>query len=166
MQLRRNSVIVTLVCFSGLVVQSAQAQFNHIGTLFNGAYFTNRGSLFNLAHYTGDHTLISNPQGGPLFDNNIYDQRLELNRTGQGYTFEQFHFFGPDSFDNPNSLDLGAFKVQLGRDPTVTTNPQPVGIHSKIGIYDVDSRGLFPIANRPATLRHFQRPDVVHARTP
>jgi hypothetical protein len=41
-----------------------------------------------------------------------------------------------------------------------------VGIHSKIGIYDVDSRGLFPIANRPATLRHFQRPDVVHARTP
>jgi len=89
--------------------------------------------LFNLADYVGNPNYIFNPQGGPLFDNNIYDQRIEWNRLGNGYAFDQFRFFGPDSFDNPNTIDLGTFKLQLGRDPTVNQSTNPVGIHNRIG---------------------------------
>ncbi len=122
MQLRKITVALSLMIVIGAMAEPASAQFGDIQrTLFRGAY------------YAGNHTLISNPQGGPLFDNNLFDQRLEYNRTGQGWTYEQFHFFGPDSWDNPNTLDLGPLKVQLGRDPTVITSPQPVGIHNRIG---------------------------------
>jgi hypothetical protein len=100
----------------------AEAQFGGLQRLiFRGSEFLN------------DRDFISSPQGGPLFENNIFRQRLEHNRTGGGYTFEEFRFFGPDSFDNPNTLDLGPLKIQLGRDPTVVTSPQPVGIHNRIG---------------------------------
>ncbi len=122
MQIRRITVILCLVAAVGVFAEPAQAQYSELQrTLFRGAV------------YTGNHTAISNPQGGPLFDNNIYSQRLEYNRTGQGYTFEQFHFFGTDSYNNPNTLDLGAFKIQLGAEPTIIGNPQPVGIHNRIG---------------------------------
>lgn len=90
-------------------------------------------TLFRGVQYVGNRTFISNPQGGPLFDNNIWDQRIEWNRTGQGWTYENFRFFGPDSFDNPNTLDLGPIKIQLGLDPAINNQGQPVGIHSRFG---------------------------------
>jgi hypothetical protein len=90
--------------------------------------------LYNLADYIGNSNYIFNPQGGgPLFNNNIYDQRIEWNRLGNGWTFDQFRFFGPDSFDNPNTIDLGVFTLQIGRDATLVQSPNPVGIHNTLG---------------------------------
>lgn len=103
-------------------ISTAHAQFGNVQRF-----------LFRGAEYLLDRDFISSPQGGPLFDNNIFEQRVEYNRTGDGYTYESFRFFGPDSFDNPNTLDLGPLKIQLGRDPAIVQSPQPVGIHDRIG---------------------------------
>src|SRR6185295_6502050 len=65
------------------------------------------GSLFRNLQFAGNRNFISDPQNGPLFDNNIYKQGLTFNRLGGGFTFDQFRFFGPDSWDNPNTVDLG-----------------------------------------------------------
>lgn len=122
MRLRRINLVLCFVLGAGAFAEPAQAQFGDLQRM-----------LFRGSQYVGNRNYISNPQGGPLFDNNIYDQRLEWNRVGQGYTFESFRFFGPDSFDNPNTVDLGGFKIQLGRDPAVVGSPQPLGVHNKIG---------------------------------
>lgn len=122
MQLRRIKILVFVAIAVGAAVEPARAQFGGLQrTLFRGAV------------YTGNRNFLSSPQGGPLFDNNIFDQRVEFNRAGQGWTYEQFRFFGTDSFNNPNTLDLGPFKIQLGRDPTAVTSPQPVGMHNRVG---------------------------------
>ncbi len=123
MELRRRvlqaTALTLIVC--GLTTE-AMAQFGDL-----------QQRLFNDFFYAGNHTFISNPQGGPLFDNNIFDQRIEWNKTGQGWTYEQFRFFGTDSFNNPNTLDLGPLKIQLGADPGILQNPQPVGMHNRAG---------------------------------
>jgi hypothetical protein len=98
------------------------------------AQFTDlQRTLFRGTEFAGNRLFLSNPQGGPLFDFNTFSQRLEFNRAGQGYTYESFRFFGPDSFGNTNTLDLGPFKIELGMDPTLVTSGQPVGIHSRVG---------------------------------
>ncbi len=89
--------------------------------------------LFRGLEYAGNNSFLSTPQGGPLFDNNLFRQRLEYNRPGDGYTYESYRFFGPDSYGNENTLDLGPFKIQLGQDPAVVGSNQPVGVHSKVG---------------------------------
>jgi hypothetical protein len=89
--------------------------------------------MFRNMEYLGDRDFVSNPANGPLFENNIYTQRLEWNRLGRGFTFENIRFFGPDTYNNANVFDLGPLKIQLGIDPTVLGSGQPVGIHNKIG---------------------------------
>ena len=72
MQPRRIRILVTLGIAVGAMGEPAQAQFGGLQrTLFRGAY------------YSGNHNFLSSPQGGPLFDNNIFDQRVEYNRAGQ-----------------------------------------------------------------------------------
>jgi hypothetical protein len=89
--------------------------------------------LFRGLEQTGNFNYLSQPQNGPLYNYNQFRQRLEYNRGTQGYTYESYRFFGPDSFGNPNTLDLGPLKVELGLDPAVTTSNQPIGIHSRVG---------------------------------
>jgi hypothetical protein len=119
---RRSVLGILAVAATWAVAGQAHGQFTDF-----------QGLLFRGLDFTGNHNYLSNPQGGPLFDNNIFDQRVEFNRLGQGFTYEQFRFFGPDSFDNPNTFDLGPLKLQLGRDPAVLQSGQPVGIHNRIG---------------------------------
>ncbi|HKQ50227.1 MAG TPA: hypothetical protein VJZ71_19285 [Phycisphaerae bacterium] len=122
MQLQRIRILVFVTFAVAASGEPARAQFGGLQrTLFRGAV------------YTGNHNFLSSPQNGPLFDNNIFDQRVEFNRAGQGWTYEQFHFFGTDSFNNPNTLDLGPFKIQLGSDPNVLSTSQPVGMHNRVG---------------------------------
>jgi hypothetical protein len=91
------------------------------------------GSLFRNLQFAGNRNFSQDPQSGPLFDNNIYKQGVVHNRLGQGWTYESFRFFGPDSWDNPSTFDFGPLKIDLGHDPTIVQNPQPVGIHNKVG---------------------------------
>lgn len=122
MRNRRVLLIGLVVCFaSGAELRETKAQSGLQQTLFRGV------------QYVGNRSFLSFPQGGPLFNNNIYSQRIERNRSGQGWTFENFRFFGTDSFDNPNTLDLGPIKIQLGVDPNIIQSAQPVGIHSRVG---------------------------------
>jgi hypothetical protein len=88
--------------------------------------------LFRGAEFAGDPLFLSSPQGGPLFDFNDFTQRVEFNRAGQGFTYEFFRFFGPDSFGNVNTLDLGPFKLEIGPDGTLG-QAQRVGLHSRTG---------------------------------
>lgn len=119
----QRSISVLIITLTGFVLASdAHAQFGALQRV-----------LFRATEYSGDRDFLSNPQGGPLFDNNLFEQRIEQNRGGDGWAYDSFRFFGPDSFDNPNTLDLGAFKVQLGRDPAILGATQPVGIHNRIG---------------------------------
>jgi len=89
-------------------------------------------TLFRFSEFVNDNDFRSTPQGGPLFDFNIFDQRLEYNRLGDGYTFEYFQFFGPDSFGNVDTYDFGPLTIQLGLDPNLV-GQQPVGIHNRAG---------------------------------
>lgn len=75
---------------------------------------------------------LSSPQNGPLYQFNSFDQRLEMNRLGDGFNYEFYRLFGPDSFGNPNTVDLGPLKVELGLDPNLIGG-QPVGLHQKVG---------------------------------
>lgn len=88
--------------------------------------------LFRGAEFAGNPLFLSTSQNGPLFDFNQFTQRLEFNRAGQGWTYEFFRFFGPDSFGNINTLDLGPLKVELGPDGTLRQN-QRVGLHGRTG---------------------------------
>ncbi len=89
--------------------------------------------IFRGTEYAGNQLFLSAPQGGPLFNFNLFEQRLEFNRAGDGYTYEFYRFFGPDSFGNTNTLDLGPFKLELGADQAFAAGAQPVGIHNKVG---------------------------------
>jgi len=88
--------------------------------------------LFRGTEFAGNPLFLSSPQGGPLFDFNDFTQRIEFNRAGQGFTYEFFRFFGPDSFGNLNTLDLGPLKVELGPDGTLGQS-QRVGLHGRSG---------------------------------
>ena len=90
-------------------------------------------SLWRGFTYAGNPNILSSPQNGPFFNSNQQFQRLEYNRLGNGYTFEQWRFFGPDTYNNPNTLDLGAIKFQLGRDAVFLQNAEPVGLHTRAG---------------------------------
>ena len=83
--------------------------------------------------YAGNQQILSSPQNGPFFNSNQQFQRLEYNLPGNGYTFEQWRFFGPDTYNNPNTLDLGPLKFQLGRDPAIVANNEPIGLHTRAG---------------------------------
>lgn len=121
MQLRKTLVFI-IVLSTGFVAPKAEAQFSGLQQF-----------LFQSFRQVGDRTASIFPGGGPLFENNIFDQSIRYNRTGDGWTYEEFRFFGPDSFNNPNTLDLGPLKIQLGPDATLLGNPNPVGIHNSVG---------------------------------
>lgn len=117
--------LAAAVVFAGLVLAvttSAEAQFGGVQRL-----------LFRGMQYAGNHNFLSQPQNGPLYDYNRFSNRLEYNRDGDGYTYEFYQFFGDDSFGNPNTLDLGPLKIELGLDSTLLSSGQPVGIHNRIG---------------------------------
>lgn len=120
----RNPVVAAVV-LAGLLVgmpEPAEAGFGDLQRI-----------LFRGSEYAGNTGFISRPEGGPLFNFNSFDQRLQWNRLAQGYTWESYRFFGPDSYGNENTLDLGPFKISLGQDPTLLSSGQPLGIHSKVG---------------------------------
>lgn len=123
MQFRKVAIvaIASLVAFTG-VSNPARAQFSSLQQF-----------LFQSFRQAGDRTASIFPGQGPLFENNLFDQAIRRNRTGNGWTYESFRFFGPDSFNNPNTLDLGPLTIQLGPDPTFLQAVQPVGIHNSIG---------------------------------
>lgn len=75
---------------------------------------------------------ISQPQGGPLFNYDNFSQRLEYDRVGDGYAYEFYRFFGPDSFGEPNTLNLGGFTLELGPDPQ-RGQTQYTGVHGRAG---------------------------------
>jgi hypothetical protein len=90
-------------------------------------------TLFRGLQYAGNYNYLVSPQNGPLYNYNQYTQAIQYNRAAGGYTFESYRFFGPDSYGNVNTLDLGPVKVQLGTDPTLLANTQPIGVHTRVG---------------------------------
>ena len=116
---------VGVLAFVGLVVGLTPAAWGQFGAI--------QRFLFQGSEYVGDRDYISTPQGGPLYDYNLFDQRVEWNRLGQGLAWDSYRFFGPDSFGNPNTLDLGFFKMQLGQGPSLLSG-QPVGIRNRVGV--------------------------------
>lgn len=123
MQLRRFvTLFLAVVSMFACVTPRAEAQFSNLQQF-----------LYQSFRQAGDRTASIFPGNGPLFENNIFDQAIRYNRTGQGWTYEEFRFFGTDSYNNPNTLDLGPLKIQLGPDPTILGNPNPVGIHNSVG---------------------------------
>jgi|CXWL01.1.fsa_nt_gi hypothetical protein len=124
--MRCNCRLAVLLCGAAAVListSSASGQFSGL-----------QQTLLNGIEHLDIRNFISQPQGGPFLDFNIYEQRLEYNRTGDGYTFENVRFFGPDSFNNPNTIDLGPLKIQLGGvDPAILASGQPVGISNRLG---------------------------------
>ncbi len=121
MQLRKTLVFI-IILSTGFIAPSAEAQFSGFQQF-----------LFQTFRQAGDRTASIFPGGGPLFENNLFDQAIRYNRTGEGWTYEEYRFFGADSFGNTDTLDLGPLKIQLGVDPTLTGSPQPVGIHNSVG---------------------------------
>ncbi|MFQ5428965.1 MAG: PEP-CTERM sorting domain-containing protein [Phycisphaerae bacterium] len=89
-------------------------------------------TLFRGTEFAGNPQFLSSPQNGPFFAFDQFNQRLEFNRAGGGFTYESFKFFGPDSFNNPNTLDLGPLKIQLGPDIALGQT-QLTGLHQRIG---------------------------------
>ena len=89
-------------------------------------------TLFRGTEFAGNPQVLSSPQNGPFFTFFQFNQRLEFNRAGGGFTYEFFKFFGPDSFNNPNTLDLGPLKFQLGPDAGLGQT-QLTGLHQRIG---------------------------------
>lgn len=123
MQSRRLLIaaFTSVIALTGIAAP-AQAQFSGLQQF-----------VYQRFRWVGDRTASIFPDGGPLFENNIFDQSIRRNRTGNGWTYEEFRFFGPDTFNNPNTLDLGPFTIQLGPDAGVLGNAQPVGIHNSVG---------------------------------
>ncbi|HPF40774.1 MAG TPA: PEP-CTERM sorting domain-containing protein [Phycisphaerae bacterium] len=89
-------------------------------------------NLFRGAEYAGNPQFLSTPQNGPIFNYNLFTQRLEYNRVGDGYTYEFYRFFGADSYGNQNFLDLGPLNVQLFPDASLG-QAQWTGIHNRVG---------------------------------
>jgi hypothetical protein len=90
-------------------------------------------TLFRGLLYVGNPNYLTSPQNGPLYNYNRYTQQLQYDRASDGYTFESFRSFGPDSYGNPNTLNLGPLKIQLTTDPTLLQSNQPTGILSRVG---------------------------------
>lgn len=88
--------------------------------------------LFRDLNYGLNPDILSFPQGGPLADFNDFFQRVEFDRLGQGYSYEFYRFFGPDTFGESNLIDLGAFKLDLSPDPGLGQS-QFTGIHGRAG---------------------------------
>ncbi len=84
---------------------------------------------FNLAMSPGS---LTQPQGGPLLNFNQFFQRVEFDRVGQGYAYEFYRFFGPDSFGESTLLNLGALSLDLSPDPSLGQG-QLTGIHGRAG---------------------------------
>lgn len=89
--------------------------------------------LFRGLEYSGNYNYLLQPQNGPLFNYNRFTQAVQYNRAAQGYTYESYKFFGPDSFGNANTLDLGPLRVELGGDPALGTNRDLIGLHTQLG---------------------------------
>jgi|GEM_PF-594482 len=107
-----------------VTTSAANAQDIGVGSFFQG--------LFRGAEFSGNPLFLSNPQNGPLFNFNQFRQRVEFNQAGDGYTYEFFRFFGPDSFNNNTFLDLGPLDIALFPDPALGQG-QEVGIHGRVG---------------------------------
>lgn len=123
MQHRRIVIGLTFGMVFG-VVSTVKAQG------INGGDFLR--ALFRGTEFAGNPLFLSTPQGGPNFDFNQFSQRVEFNRAGDGYTYEFFRFFGPDSFNNPTFLDLGPLQVELAPDLNLG-QVQLTGIHGRVG---------------------------------
>jgi hypothetical protein len=121
---KRTQTLLTAIPVGLILVTTttAQAQYSDLQRL-----------LFRGLEYGGTYSYLLQPQTGPLYNFNQFEQAVQFNRLAQGYTYESYRFVGPDSFGNANTLDLGPLKVQLGVDPTVTNSSQPIGVHSSIG---------------------------------
>lgn len=89
-------------------------------------------TLFRDLNYGLSPNIISFPQNGPLFDFNNFTQRVEYDRVGDGYAYEFYRFFGPDSFGEPSFLDLGGLKLELGPNPALGQS-QYTGVHGRMG---------------------------------
>lgn len=124
MRSKLNSTTGIIAVAILVTTSAANAQDIGVGSFFQG--------LFRGAEYAGNPQFLSNPQGGPLFNFNQFEQRIEQNQAGQGYTYEFFRFFGPDSFNNNTFLDLGPLDISLFPDPNLGQGQQ-VGIHGRVG---------------------------------
>lgn len=122
----RRKLVFTSAVIAVLLVAwptPAQAQF--------GSGFGR--TLFRGLEYAGSFNFLSSPQNGPFFNDNIFAQRVEQNRAGGGYTYEQWRFFGTDSYNNSTTLDLGPLKFDLGTDPQLANVNAQVGVHTRTG---------------------------------
>lgn len=122
---RRNKALVSAVVAVLAAAWPAKATAQ-IGSGF-------QRTLFRGLEYAGNYLFLSSPQNGPFFDDNIFAQRVEQNRAGGGYSYEQWRFFGTDSYDNPTTLDLGPLKFDLGTDPQIANVNAQVGLHTRAG---------------------------------
>ncbi len=123
MLIQRKAWVCAIVSSTlvGAVTQSARAGFGDLPQ-----------TIFRNLNYALSPGFSSSPQGGPLFNFDSFSQRVEYDRVADGYSYEFYRFFGPDSFGEPNNLNLGAFQLQLGPDPALGQS-QFTGIHGRAG---------------------------------
>ena len=125
--MRSTHLTPRLTLMAAFFVCSATTSFAQdigVGSFFQG--------IFRGAEFAGNPQFLSAPQGGPLFNFNQFEQRVEYNQGGDGYTYEFFRFFGPDSFNNSTFLDLGPLDISLFPDPALGQGQQ-VGVHGRVG---------------------------------
>lgn len=103
-----------------------------MATPANAQWSAIQQTLFRDLNYGLNPDVISSPQGGPLFNFNDFFQRVEYDRVSQGYAYEFYRFFGPDSFGESNVVDLGVFKLNLEPDADLNQS-QFTGIHGRAG---------------------------------
>ncbi len=121
----RRAVYCGLVLMVGGLLPSRAAALDlSVGSLAR--------NLFRGTEFAGNPNFLSTPQNGPLFNYNNFSQRIEQNRTGDGFTYEFFRFFGADTYGNPNFLDLGGLQVELSPDPALGQT-QYTGFHGRAG---------------------------------
>jgi len=118
---------------TGISVLAVVAALAATASETRGQFTSLQQTLFRDFFFIGDQTFSQFPDGGPLFENNIFDQAIRYNRLGDGWTYEEFRFFGTDTFNDPSQVDLGFFQVRLGPDANINQNVQPVGIHNSFG---------------------------------
>lgn len=118
--------LATTLMIAGVLAVSARVSAVELGV---GSLARN---LFRGAEYAGNPQFLSQPQNGPLFNFNAFTQRVEYNRAGDGYTYEFYRFFGPDTYGNQNFLDLGPLNVQVFPDVSLGQT-QYTGIHGRAG---------------------------------
>ncbi|MCZ6682295.1 MAG: hypothetical protein O7B26_03865, partial [Planctomycetota bacterium] len=125
MRSQRNMVLISAVFAVVLVAWPAQAPAQ-FGSGFGR-------TLFRGLEYAGSFDFLSSPQNGPFFNDNIFTHRVEQNRAGGGFSYEQWRFFGTDSYNNATTLDLGPLKIDLGTDPQLASVNAQVGLHTRTG---------------------------------